>query len=62
VANLAQERGAKKVMHARNFFIPYMICKRTKCVYTQVAEGQITYRVYAICSGANYVCLWVASW
>ena len=62
MANLAQERGDKKVARVREFFIPYMILKRTKRIYTRVAEGKITYRAYTICSGENRVCPRVVSW
>jgi hypothetical protein len=61
VANLTQERGAEKVARVIEFLVPYMICRRTKHVYTQVAEGKITYRVYMTCSGANCVCPYVSS-
>jgi hypothetical protein len=62
VENLVQERGVKKVTHVSEFFIPYMIFKRKKCVYMWVAKGQITHRVYAICNGENNVCLRISSW
>jgi hypothetical protein len=38
------------------FFIPYTVCRRMKHIYTRVAEGRITYRVYVICSGENNIC------
>jgi hypothetical protein len=44
------------------FFIPYIVCKKMKHIYTQVAEGWIMYRLYAICSGENNISLWVVSW
>jgi len=59
---MAQERGEKKVAPVSEFFIPYAIYGRMKHVYTWVEEGQITYMVYMLCSGENYMCLWVFNW
>jgi hypothetical protein len=30
------------------FFIPYVGCRRTKCIYTWVTDGQIVYRIYIV--------------
>jgi hypothetical protein len=40
------------------FFILYVVCRRSKCVYKWIVEGQIVYRVYTYCIGENniYVC------
>jgi hypothetical protein len=42
-------------------FIQYVVYKRMKCVYTQVAEGQIMYRVYVVCSRVSSICTRVSS-
>ena len=44
------------------FLYSYMVCRWVKCIYTWVEKGQITYRVYTICSGVNNICMQVASW
>jgi hypothetical protein len=44
------------------FFVPYVVCRRMKCVCTRVADGRITYRVYMVCRRENNLCTRVAGW
>jgi hypothetical protein len=61
VLNLALKRGEQGRTCGVNILYNMWFVERKKHVYMQVLEGQITYRVYTICSGEKNVCLQVAN-